>query len=61
MRYSPTTQCFYPEALNYKKLPNDLVTVPDDEAVAAQNAPQDSIITYQDGHLIITPSGANHA
>ena len=55
MRYSATTGTFYPEFLNYPRLPSDIVTIPDDEAVAAQNAPQGSTITYKDGHLIITP------
>lgn len=53
MRFSEKTGCFYPEWGKYDTLPDDLITVPDEEFVSAVNRPQGTILKAVNGHVVI--------
>ncbi len=56
MRYSPSTGGFYPESIDYPNLPEDLVTITDEEHQAAMNKPAGATLSIVDGKLeIILP------
>jgi hypothetical protein len=56
MRYSPSTGGFYPESIDYPNLPEDLITITDEEHQAAMNKPAGATLSLVDGKLeIILP------
>ena len=62
MRYSPSTGCFYPETITYSALPDDLITVSDDDYQAAIDARAGgATLAVQDGALVIVPAPAPSA
>lgn len=59
MRYSPSKGCFYPETVNYSAnvLPNDLITVSNEDYLAALGRTPGSTFSFDSsGKLTIGPS-----
>ena len=55
MRFSPTNSSFYPEDINYPSLPDDLVTVTDQEFNDAINARANGAsLSYVNNNIVIT-------
>lgn len=53
MRFSKTTGCFYPEWGNYAELPEDIVTVPDEDVnVVAGKGPSDTVL-LENGRIVL--------
>jgi hypothetical protein len=55
MRYSKKTKCFYPENIEYKQLPNDLITCSDECFKSAMSLNPGETFEINNGVLIITP------
>jgi hypothetical protein len=53
MRYSPSQKTFYPESINYSLLPNDLITIADENYAAIKNRMSDDDIIVTNGVLSI--------
>lgn len=53
MRFSPSTQCFYPDDVTYPDLPTDVMDVTIDEFHAALNRSPGSPLSIVDGNLVI--------
>lgn len=54
MRYSVSTGCFYPEWGDYgSDLPEDIVTIPEEDFQLALNRPENSRIKLVDGRILI--------
>ena len=57
MRFSKTTGCFYPEWGNYAELPEDIVTVPDEDVnVVAGKGPRDTVLLENGRIVLVTES-----
>lgn len=56
MRFSKTTQSFYPEEKKYPSLPADIVSVSEKDHEAAINRGAGETLDYKDGKLIIVPA-----
>ena len=57
MRFSQTTKCFYPEWGNYAELPEDIVTVPDEDFEAVANKGAHDSVIVENGRVVIVPEG----
>ena len=55
MRFSLSNGCFYPEMVAYTSLPEDIVTVPDEDYVLAQNRKPGERLDLVDGRIVILP------
>jgi len=53
MRFSRTTQNFYPENIDYTSLPDDIVTVPDDDFNLAMARADGATMDVQAGRIVI--------
>jgi hypothetical protein len=57
MRFSPATKCFYPESVRYVPgtLPEDLITISDDDCRRALSRPSNTDFSFIDGQLVVAP------
>ena len=53
MRYSPTTKCFYPEWGNYAELPEDIVTVPDEDVDVVAGKGLRDTVSLENGRIVL--------
>ena len=58
MRFSKSTQCFYPEWLNYSSLPEDIVEVQDSAFNIAANCDPNASIDVQGSLVVVVPEPA---
>jgi hypothetical protein len=56
MKFSKTTQCFYPDDIAYPNPPADLIEVTSDDYTAAMNRAPDETLDVVDGKLVIVPA-----
>lgn len=55
MKFSKSTQCFYPSDIQYASLPSDVIECTQDDFNLAMSRPPGTILDVQDGRVIIIP------
>lgn len=58
MRFSKTTQCFYPEGIEYPSLPSDIVTVSQADYDLAMTRSSGETLDMVNGSIVIVPAPA---
>jgi hypothetical protein len=53
MRFSPSTNCFYPLGIDYQKLPDDLIELPESDYVAAMTREPGLVIRLSGNRLVM--------
>ncbi|WP_045736813.1 hypothetical protein [Xanthomonas sp. MUS 060] len=59
MRFSKKTGCFYPDEINYEKLPDDLIEVAQDEFTNAMNRAPGETLDVVKGKMVVVPAPAS--